>query len=249
MFEQSLVPVTSPMHPAGRWRYLPLALLLHAALFAALAGAHTWSVGEIGEPPVPLVFMTSRPMPDLGTPRGPEPEPADPAPQPAGPTTAATVQPDDVPTDVPPPATGSEEPTFGPASDLPFTGPGGPGTGPVTSDGPGGGDFVITLPGPSVPDEPIRYVIGMTPPQVVSRVEPRYPASARMTRSEGTVVVEVVVETDGSTGEVRVLRGISKALDEAAVTAIRQWRFRPARVEGNPVRAYHTVTVRFELRR
>jgi periplasmic protein TonB len=246
MFEQSLVPMTSPMHPAGRWRYLPLALLLHAALFAALAGAHTWSVGEIGEPPFPVVFLTSRPMPDLGTPRGPEPRPAEPTPRPAGPATAATVQPQDVPSTVPPPATGSEEPSFGPVSDLPLTGPGGPGTGPVTSDG--GGDFVVSLP-PAAPQEPIRYVIGMTPPEVVSRVEPRYPASARMIRSEGTVVIEVVVETDGRTGDVRVLRGISKALDEAAVAAIRQWRFRPARVEGNPVRAYHTVTVRFELRR
>ncbi|HVF59649.1 MAG TPA: energy transducer TonB [Thermoanaerobaculia bacterium] len=153
-----------------------------------------------------------------------------------------------MPADVPPPATG-EEPATGPVSDLPLTGPGGsgPATGPP-SDG-GGGDFVVTLPGPSVPDEPIRYVVGMTPPEVLSRVEPRYPASARMIRSEGTVVIEVVVETDGSTGDVRVLRGISKALDEAAVAAIRQWRFRPARVEGTPVRAYHTVTVRFELRR
>jgi len=247
VFEQSLVPMTSPLHPAGRWRYLPLALLLHAALFAALAGAHTWSVGEIGEPPFPVVFLTSRPMPDLGTPRGPEPQPAGPTPRPAGPATAATVQPQDVPTTVPTPATGREEPALGPASDLPLTGTGGPGTGPVSSDGPGG-DFVVSLPAPA-PQEPIRYVIGMTPPEVVSRVEPRYPASARMIRSEGTVVVEVVVETDGSTGEVRVLRGISKVLDEAAVAAIRQWRFRPARVAGNPVRAYHTVTVRFELRR
>ena len=248
MFEQSLVPAASPMHPTGRWRYLPLAIVFHAALFAALAGAHTWSVEEIGEPALPVVFMTSRPMPDLGTPRGPEPRPADPAPRPAGPATAATVQPQDVPADVPPPATG-EEPALGPVSDLPLTGPGGsgPATGPP-SDG-GGGDFVVTLPGPAVSNEPIRYVVGMTPPEVVSRVEPRYPASARMIRSEGTVVVEVVVETDGSTGDVRILRGISKALDEAAVAAIRQWRFRPARVEGNPVRAYHTVTVRFELRR
>lgn len=72
--------------------------------------------------------------------------------------------------------------------------------------------------------------------RVVSYEEPRYPDSARRRREEGVVRVEVDVFVDGSLGDVRVVASSgSTSLDEAAIAAVRRWRFAPARVGGEPV--------------
>ena len=88
-----------------------------------------------------------------------------------------------------------------------------------------------------------------TPPSLVRRVEPRYPAEARRQELAGLVVVEAILDRHGRVEPgLRVLRSIP-TLDEEALAAVRQWRFRPARDrDGSPVRVILEVPIRFVLR-
>jgi protein TonB len=95
----------------------------------------------------------------------------------------------------------------------------------------------------------VRYTIGMTRPEPLAQVTPRYPAAARAAHREGTVVLEAVIGEDGRVSGVQVLRGLGLGCDEAAVDAVRQWRFRPASIQGRPIKILYTLTVHFELRR
>ncbi len=98
-------------------------------------------------------------------------------------------------------------------------------------------------------DAPLALSAVASPPELVERVVPEYPTRARALEVEGQVLLEVVLDRSGRPEPaMRVLRSIA-LLDEAAMTAVRQWRFRPARdAEGRPVRVVMEVPVRFVLR-
>jgi TonB family protein len=91
---------------------------------------------------------------------------------------------------------------------------------------------------------------GVTIPTVVKQVRPAYTADAMRAHIAGTVVVECVVETDGSVGSVRVRRSLDavNGLDDEAVKAAKQWRFRPGTKDGVPVRVLVTIELSFTLR-
>ena len=75
---------------------------------------------------------------------------------------------------------------------------------------------------------------------------PRYPAIAQASRVEGVVILEAVIAEDGSVQDVRVLRS-KPLLDDAAMEAVRQWRFTPTLLGGQPVPVVMTITVSFTL--
>jgi protein TonB len=83
-------------------------------------------------------------------------------------------------------------------------------------------------------------------PVKIASVDPVYPEIARAARKEGVVILEVVIASDGRVDAVRVLRGVPM-LDQAAVAAVQQWRFEPARLNGQVVPVVMTVTVNFQL--
>jgi protein TonB len=117
---------------------------------------------------------------------------------------------------------------------------------------PGGvvGGIVGGLPPPPPPPPPRKVVrVGgrIAPPEILRRVAPVYPDLARHARVEGAVVLEARVDTRGRVTEVKVLRG-QPLLDEPAVTAVRQWRYRPLLLNGEPTEFILTVNVAFELR-
>lgn len=87
------------------------------------------------------------------------------------------------------------------------------------------------------------------PPTLVHRVAPDYPAAARRREIEGLVVLEAVLDREGRIEPgVKVVRSIP-ALDEEALRAVQQWRFRPARDEsGRTLRVILEVPIRFVLR-
>ncbi len=72
--------------------------------------------------------------------------------------------------------------------------------------------------------------------------------SARRRGGEGDIILEVVVLADGTVGDIRILSGLGWGLDEAAVDAVRQWRFAPAVRLGAPVDIMVEVAVEFALR-
>ena len=94
--------------------------------------------------------------------------------------------------------------------------------------------------------EPIRVGSGVRPPTVVQRVPPAYPPEARTARVEGIVVLEATISTTGEVSDVEVLRSVP-LLDEAAVAAVRQWRYEPTLVDGVAVPVLMMVSVNFML--
>jgi TonB family protein len=84
------------------------------------------------------------------------------------------------------------------------------------------------------------------PPKVLERVEPTYPEEARAARVGGPVVLETRINADGTIGDIRVLRPLGYGIDEAAVAAVRQWKFRPAMQDGKPVSVAYSVTLFFK---
>lgn len=97
------------------------------------------------------------------------------------------------------------------------------------------------------PDEIRTVGRDLQAPKRVHHVMPQYPELARQARVEGRVLLEVTVSATGVVEDVRVLRGRGLELDEAAVQAVRQWRYTPTLVNGEAVPILLTVTVSFSL--
>ena len=103
-------------------------------------------------------------------------------------------------------------------------------------------------PPPPPPPPPIVHVGGdIKPPRKVTDVAPVYPPLARAAAIEGIVILEAVIGEDGGVRDIRVLRSV-QLLDEAAKEAVRQWRFTPTLLNGEPVPVVMTITVAFKLR-
>jgi TonB family protein len=83
---------------------------------------------------------------------------------------------------------------------------------------------------------------------LLREVRPGYTDEARRRSIEGDVLLEIVVKQDGSVGNVRVTRTLGAGLEQKAIDAVRQWRFGPARRQGQPVDVVVEVSVEFKLR-
>jgi TonB family protein len=92
-------------------------------------------------------------------------------------------------------------------------------------------------------DMATRIGPGVSPPQVIHRVEPQYPAVASRQVPSGTVVLDAVILEDGTPKIVRVIRSLDWALDEIAINALEQWRFSPAMKDGVPARVRMNIAV------
>jgi len=93
----------------------------------------------------------------------------------------------------------------------------------------------------------IRVGGSIREPRKIRDVKPAYPETAMAAGVQGIVILEALIEQDGSVGDVRILRSIA-LLDQAAVEAVRQWRFTPTLLNGQPVEVLMTVTVNFSGR-
>ncbi len=88
----------------------------------------------------------------------------------------------------------------------------------------------------------------MSPPTILSRVEPQYSEEARKARYQGTVILEAIVRKDGTVDILHVVRSLGFGLDENAIQALKQWRFRPGLKNGVPVDVALNIEVNFNLR-
>lgn len=176
-----------------------------------------------GRAAVPVPLRPSRPRIDDAPPVPPEAPPIDP--------TREIL--DSIPRDF-----GSELPGSGPPGEGGRGGEGGNGDRP---GGPGDREGA----GSSGP--PLLVSGDIEPPVLLHKVEPVYPEIARRARMQGRVVLRAVVGFEGDVESVEVLSATSPFLEDAAVVAVKQWRYRPARYHGLPVAVYFTVTVSFVL--
>jgi TonB family protein len=113
----------------------------------------------------------------------------------------------------------------------------GPGKGPGFGPGEGGGvgDGIYSIGG------------GVTAPTLIFKVEPEYSEEARKAKFQGTVVLYVVVNEKGMPQDLKVMRTLGLGLDEKAIDAVKQWRFRPGYLNGKPVKVAATIEVNFRL--
>ncbi|MGH9319567.1 MAG: TonB family protein [Vicinamibacteria bacterium] len=89
----------------------------------------------------------------------------------------------------------------------------------------------------------------LVPPRVVKETPPLYTKSAFDRRIEGRVVLTVIVRKDGSIGPIRVQQSLEDELDEAAVEAVRKWRFDPAKLRGEPINVLANIEVDFSIQK
>ncbi len=109
----------------------------------------------------------------------------------------------------------------------------GPGVGPGSGGGTGGGVF--------------RVGGGVSAPKALYTPDPEYSEEARKAKYQGTCVLWLIVGPDGRPREVKIARTLGMGLDQKAIEAVRQWRFEPAKLNGNPVAVQINVEVNFRL--
>ncbi|MBX7221371.1 MAG: energy transducer TonB [Blastocatellia bacterium] len=117
---------------------------------------------------------------------------------------------------------------------------GGIGSGVGSGAGPGHGDGIGEAGGAGSGNANLR-------PSILSQVKPKYSEEARQNKVQGKVVLSVEFRADGTIGEVRIVRGLGYGLDERAIEAARQIRFRPAVQNGVPVTTRAKVEFTFNL--
>jgi TonB family protein len=238
MFDTALLESRPDRKRRGKGAGLPLAIGLHVAVIGAFVGASAWSVGEPPEPVIPVIFM---PNPAPPPPRGDGGHPRETthvrrASQTASPTIAPPTNPDPVTAN-----SAATEPDYpGEDTGAPAGDPSGvpEGTGETPPLDPGAG----LLEGPHVIGGDVRA------PVLIARAEPEYPEAARRAHLEGMVILEAVISAGGTVDEIRVVHSANPLLDAAAERAVRQWRYKPATLNGRAVSVYLTVTVTFGLR-
>jgi protein TonB len=113
-------------------------------------------------------------------------------------------------------------------------------------------EFVIGVPEPPPPSGPLLAGVGdVTNPVLIpeSKTEPEYPELARVARLEGNVILQAIIRADGSVGDVEILRcnRPSMGFEEAAISAVQTWQYKPALQNGRPVEVFFTVFVEFKL--
>jgi periplasmic protein TonB len=236
----------------GKARHIPskpgVPLLISLSAQLALVGAVVvpvlFFVGALPEVPTVMAFVAEAPTPPPPPPPAAAKTPTPPA-RPVATTGAAPIE--------APPAI-RPEPVIDPGA---LGIPGG-----VEGGIPGGvvGGVVGGLPGdippppppppptPPPPRTPIRVGGQIQAPALAKRVEPVYPDIAVSARIRGVVILEANVDKDGRVVDVRVLRSANLLLDAAAITAVRQWQYRPLILNGVPEPFVLTVVLTFDLR-
>jgi len=96
------------------------------------------------------------------------------------------------------------------------------------------------------PTGPIRVGGNVQAARIVNRVQPIYPPLARQTRISGTVRLHAIISKDGTIQQLEVISG-HPLLQQAALDAVRQWRYQPTLLNGEPVEVDTTIDVIFSL--
>jgi len=97
------------------------------------------------------------------------------------------------------------------------------------------------------PEGPIQVGGDVLPPEKTFAPQPQYTEIARKARLQGVVIVQAIIDKGGNVTNVKVLKGLGMGLDQAAVDAIKKWKFEPATLNGKPVAVYYNLTVNFRL--
>jgi protein TonB len=135
--------------------------------------------------------------------------------------------------------------TMEPPQNVDVVGLGGPASGPGSADNPVNGRGVQPIVHLAV--QPTRHISsGVMEGMLINRVLPVYPAPARAMHIAGRVELQATISRDGTIDHLRVADG-PMLLQAAALEAVRQWRYRPYLLNGEPVEVETTINVDFKL--
>lgn len=246
MWEKSLIESKKNPDSKKKWFGWPVSIAFHGSIIGAICIASFWNIAALSpvQPQTPVVFQTfvvPTAPPALGNRGTKRPE------HPAASKSAVLETPVLVPeqnSDVPPESVTNEN-AYDNNSTIDSGGPGVPwgvegGDPNATSDG---------VPGGLPVDEPPRIITpDVQQPVLITKIEPPYPHLARITRKEGIVILQAVITKTGTVEELTLLRSADPLLDQAAMSAVKQWIYKPATINGRPIKVYFTVTVNFKLR-
>jgi periplasmic protein TonB len=248
MFEATLLERFRRTRRRRKAAAFSLAVVAHAVVLAGVTLARLWAIEELEEPPILVTFWLP-----------PQPPPPPPAPPPPPKGAAAprreqpkkedvkpieVVQPSIVPTAVPQAAAASEGDASGAASGVPGGAPGGVEGGVIGGEV---GGAVGGVPG-GLPGAPMRAGLqGIKEPRRLKYVRPAYTESARRKRTQGAVVLDVVIERDGSVGPIKVIMPLGDGLTESAIEAVKQWRYESTVLDSQPIAVLMIVTIQFSL--
>lgn len=218
-----------------RFYTLVVSIVVHVVLLIVLVIIPLAAIGALpGIRVVPAFIQASAAeLPDVPPPPG-DRRPAQSAPESTSPSVPLHA-PDRIAPEGPPAVV---VPQFG---DGPATVPGGLGAGTLVPVVP-----IVTPPPP--PRTPVRPGGDIQVPKKITHVAPVYPPLAIATQTQGTVILDAVIGEDGRVRDVRILRSIP-LLDQAAMDAVRRWRFTPTLLNGQPVPVVMNVQVSFVLSR
>jgi TonB family protein len=99
---------------------------------------------------------------------------------------------------------------------------------------------------PAAPEVPLPVGGDVKPAQLISHASPIYPALAKNQHVSGNVLVDALIDANGRVTSMKVISGPT-LLHQAAMDAVRQWKYQPATLDGKPVAMHLTVTVQFRL--
>lgn len=218
---------------------LPISIGVHFIVIVMLLIIPLTATLELPDPAAHLPeYMRVAPPPPPPPPAPParvRPPSAAQSPEaPPNPDLAPTKAPDAIKPEGPPPVV----PDLGTAPGVGVPG----GIGVVTGDRP----IVLPPPDPPRPAGPVRVADLPVTPRKIGDVRPVYPEIARAAHLEGTVIMEAVLDTTGRVTQLRVIQS-APMFDQAALDAVRQWRYTPSLYGGRPVSVLMTITVRFTL--
>ena len=241
MFEDSLVESTALLRTHNRW---PAVVSITAQLCAAALILT-----------IPLLHPEVLPMPHilpatLATPHAPvQPPPIHLEARSSAATTSAPTAPVAIQTTsifrdlIHPTGTAVDAPSM-PAVNLGNTDasllPG------INSTAPAGPHVTVGSPAARASSAPIPVSSGVSAGNLIAPIHPEYPQIAKITHTEGTVVIDAVISRSGSIESAHVLSG-PPMLQSAALAAVRQARYRPFLLNGQPTEVQTTITINFRM--
>ena len=252
MWNESLIESMGAQNNSKRWLTVQLAAIVHAAIVGVLVTSSFWYVDRVSLPTqerISAVYyerMPGGPPPALGV-RKQQPN-----------ETSEIVKPVSAPTElvqeqlIPETINNISDSKIADVfvNNLPSGDPEGIPGGDPNSNSTGG---IWGAGGNGIGTAPIDTIyhsstVNLILPVIIDQIKPNYPEPLRRIRREGIVILEAVIRRTGSVHDVRLLKSAHPLFDQEAMTAVRQWKYRPATLSGKPVPVYFTVTVSFRLR-
>ena len=216
-------------------------VLLHVILaFLFMLGLMEHTITPPEAPPVLVELMQSQPTPKTIEQPVAKPIPVPPRPQPVA-APAPTPQPQPIPSKVSTPTEVAQATPVAPVS-------------APTAPTPPAPTRVEAPPAPAPPSPapvvtaPSKTDVSIPASYSASNQKPIYPNMSKRLGEQGTVVLRVLVKADGSAGEVEVKSSSNYSrLDQAAIDAVKTWRFNPAKIDGKATDEWYQVPIPFKL--